>query len=418
MSLSEKHFRGLIAAAVAFLAAVGAGTAMAERSPAPDRATAPNLGTYQWKRISDDNAWDRRAGLQAVKLDGNFLLMGGRTPLSEFIPFASRIFNDVWSSGDKGKTWARVLDQAPWPARAYFQAVTMPGRGNAGAHAYVIGGQNFGSGFGGSSEFFNDVWRTPDGKRWKQLTADAGWEGRAGLSAVSFRRHLYVLGGSQGDDVSTGGSGRILFNDVWRSRDGRTWKRMTADAPWDPRAGGVALVKDGYIWLLGGEEAFQCDPGRPDRCPPYFNDVWRSRNGRDWQLVTDDAGWSPRPGHQCAVVADRFVCFGGFGLDENPVDMWVSRNGADWREIRPEPWGATGSEGVKYDFDALVAPRRPGPTCRNKAPRGAGCGIFTFGGDRERFDLPPQENFGRIDNDVWRFAAPRGPVALSGDSAD
>jgi N-acetylneuraminic acid mutarotase len=379
-------------------------------TPASDvgRSAPPDLGSYQWELINGDSDWERRAGLQAVKLNGSFFVMGGRTPLSEFIPFASKIFGDVWESPDEGVSWTETVQQAPWPARAYFQAVTMTGKGKAAKkHMYVLGGQNFGAGFGQSSEFFNDVWRSPDGERWTPMTQDAEWEGRAGLSAVTFKDRLYVMGGSQGDDVSTGGSGRILFNDVWRSGDGRTWKRMTADAPWDPRAGGVAAVKDGYMYLLGGEDAFECDPERPDRCPPYFNDVWRSENGKDWELVTDSAEWSPRPGHQCVVISDRFVCFGGFGLEENPVDMWVSRDGASWRQIPPSPWNAPGSEQVKYDFDALVAPQGDGANCRANPPKKAGCSIYTFGGDRERFDLPPQVNFDRIDNDVWRFASPR-----------
>jgi len=29
--------------------------------------------------------------------------------------------------------------------------------------------------------------------------------------------------------------------------------------------------------------------------------------------------------------------------------------------------------------------------------------ILTFGGDRERFELPAEENATRVDNDVWRL---------------
>ena len=55
---------------------------------------------------------------------------------------------------------------------------------------------------------------------------DAPWAGRAGLSAVVHDGAIYVLGGSQGDDASTGGTGRVLFNDVWMSRDGRSWTEV------------------------------------------------------------------------------------------------------------------------------------------------------------------------------------------------
>ena len=49
---------------------------------------------------------------------------------------------------------------------------------------------------------------------------------------------------------------------------------------------------------------------------------------------------------------------------------------------------------AKYDFDALVV--RDGPF-------GLFPSILTFGGDRERFELGPEENAKRVDNDVWRL---------------
>jgi len=149
--------------------------------------------------------------------------------------------------------------------------------------------------------------------------------------------------------------------------------------------------------LLGGEEGFVCDP-LPFCEPPYFNDVWRSRNGADWELVTEAAGWSPRPGHQCAVVLNNFVCFGGFGLLENPQDVWVSKNGADWRELVDSPWDSASADEIKYDFDVLVV---------QGGKRGQRPSIFTFGGDRETFDFTDPTNFLRVDNDVWRFSSPK-----------
>lgn len=47
---------------------------------------------------------------------------------------------------------------------------------------------------------------------------------------------------------------------------------------------------------------------------------------------------------------------------------------------------------MKYDFDALVI-------SGNRA--GQRPSIITFGGDRERFGLPSDENALLIDNDVW-----------------
>jgi hypothetical protein len=360
-----------------------------------------NRGT--WNEVNPEAPWAARAGLQAVSLNGSFYVMGGRTPLDPSVvsfPGASQIWGDVWRSDDRGRSWRQVTAQAPWPARAYFQAVTLRGS------MYVLGGQNFR--FGGCpggapacSDFFSDVWRSRDGATWKQLTSGAGWTGRAGLSAVVHEGAIYVLGGSRNDDsaVVGGPPQREYFNDVWRSYDGVHWKQMTAAAPWEARAGAVVVSRGSWMYLLGGEKGFTCDsiPGQPTdpgSCePPYFNDVWRSKDGAHWEQVTPSAGWSPRPGHQCVVMLGQFLCFGGFGLQGNPVDMWASWNGRDWRKLSSTPWGATSGDQIKYDFDALVV---PGPC--SLVPR-----LYTFGGDRETFDFTDPTNYLRVDNDVWRF---------------
>lgn len=357
-----------------------------------------DLESYRWAPVTTAAPWSARAGLQAVEQEGDFFVMGGRTPLAiPGAPGASTLWNDVWRSPDRGATWTKVGD-AQWPARAYFQAVTL------GRRTYVMGGQNFK--FGAAcppgapfcSDFFDDVWSSRDLSTWVQETPKAGWVGRAGLSAVSHRGALFVLGGSANDDAAIVGGPpqRKYFNDVWRSTDrGKTWKQLTSAAEWAPRAGASVVARGGWIYLFGGEEGFTCnDPSKP--CPPYFNDVWRSRNGVTWQQVTAAAGWSARPGHQCELLTGQFVCFGGFGLPPagNPTDMWVSRDGARWTQLPIKPWNVAAQDAVKYDFASLatVDPgRRPA--------------IYTFGGDRETFDFSDPLNPTRVDKDVWRFGS-------------
>jgi len=219
------------------------------------------------------------------------------------------------------------------------------------------------------------------------------------------------MGGSFNDDSSIVGGPpkRVYFNDVWKSRDGAHWETVTLKAPWAARAGAVVVEKDGYMWLIGGEDGFLCDSTRPDRCPPYFNDVWRSRDGSTWEPVTTNARWSSRPGHQVVVLYDHFVLFGGFGISPdparpfapaNPMDIWVSRDGAHWWMVSDSPWNAQSPGQIKYDFKALtVANGRFG--LRQQ--------VLTFGGDRETFDFADLENWRRVDNDVWRYAWPFWP---------
>jgi len=380
-----------------------------------------DLSAYQWLEINADASWEARAGLQVVELNNDFYLMGGRTPRPpQFppIPGDSDIYGDVWKSIDQGESWDKILetdDQQHWPARAYFQAVRKD------KYIYILGGQNFKieanecpdfvpncPPFVSKSDFFNDVWRSNNGTDWEQVTDYAPWDGRAGLSSVVFKGHIYIMGGSFNDDpaVIGGPPTRVYFNDVWKSKNGLDWELLTENAPWEPRAGAIVTVKNGYLYLLGGEDGFTCQPESP-RCPPYFNDVWRSRDGANWELVTIEANWPPRPGHQVVVLLNQFVLFGGFGLStdpqdpfkpSNPIDIWISKNGEDWTQISESPWNAESPEEVKYDFDALVI---------SGGRLGQKPAIFTFGGDRETFDFTDPTNWLNVDNDVWRFSSDR-----------
>ena len=173
--------------------------------------------------------------------------------------------------------------------------------------------------------------------------------------------------------------------------------------------------------MVGGEEGFTCtpiDPTKPflgfeEPCPPYFNDVWRTKDGVNWKRMIDNQDvdldnpthWSKRPGHQVVVAQNQLVLFGGFGLGENklgnepsnPSDVWVSSNGAKWKKVSDAPWNADGSEDIKYDFDAVV----------EKGYGKFSDAIYTFGGDRETFNFDDDDNYLRVDNDVWKFSLPK-----------
>ena len=388
--------------------------------PPPAQPTVPTaFDDHEWAQVTDDAPWGRRAGVEAVVLDGSMYLVGGRTP-NRFVPFPagpvpgdSTIWGDAWRSDDLGASWTQVHrdDEADsWPARSYHEVVVQ------GDRMVLLGGQNFlldpnpacGANpfcfpkFVSRSEFFNDVWASTDGADWTRLTAAAPWAGRAGLSAAVLDGQIYVLGGSVNDDAGVVGGPptRQLFNDVWRSADGVNWTQVTAAAPWAARAGASVVVRDGYLYLFGGEYAFTGSP------PPYFNDVWRTANGADWELVTPAAGWSPRPGHTCDLLDGSFVCFGGYGQSPNPLDvfgrkspmdMWTSDDGATWKKMATVPWNARNEAGIRYDYDTVVAPGGPGTV---------GDAIYTFGGDRETFNFFDPTQWRNVDDDVWRFARP------------
>merc|ERR1712176_1063644 len=367
-------------------------------------------GAYKWKKLTSKADWSARAGLEVVQLDNlELFVIGGQIPKPPSIPFIpgdSIILGDVWKSSDFGKTWNKILNSGDsFPPRAYFEAVV---KNNT---IFVLGGQNFDvvpnpqyssntlvSPFIDNTKFFNDVWSSNNGINWSQLTESAGWKGRAGHSAIVFQDSIFLMGGSTGNDDSIVGQGlpeRSYFNDVWKTNDGIEWTLLTENAPWAPRAGAALVVFDGYIYILGGEVGFIGFP------PPYFNDVWKTQDGITWELVTNSTNWSPRPGHLCHNLYDRIICFGGFGQSEipgdftpsNPMDCWESEDGKDWSKFSARPWRAKNPADIKYDFDSIVV----------KEDSKESFAIYTFGGDRETFDFSDNTQYLNIDNDVWRF---------------
>ncbi len=282
---------------------------------------------------------------------------------------------------------------------------------------FLLGGQNIsvvnnpacgwfepcGPPFFQASTFFNDVWSSKNGVDWELLTADAPWAARAGLSSVVFKGELYVMGGSYVDDPAIGGTGeRVVLNDVWKSRDGVEWVQLTDAAPSAARAGAAVVVKDGYLYLLGGEFGFvgrsptallQRRLALEGRCELGAGDGERGLDARD-----RGTPWTFCGTRSCCSVAS--VSARIRPTRSGRRTRWTSgvEDGANWNTLSGPPWNATDPGAIKYDFD--TGWHQPAPGQRGQA-------IYTFGGDRETFDFFDPTQWLNVDNDVWRFSLPR-----------
>ena len=209
---------------------------------------------------------------------------------------------------------------------------------------------------------------------------------------------IFVFGGSQNDDssiIGEGGPARLYFNDVWRSSDGVDWELMTESAPWEPRAGAATVVSGDRLFLLGGEDGFTCTP-LPDCDAPYFNDVWSTVDGADWEAVVAGCGVvaAPRARLRAARRSDRLLrrVRADHQSDRRVEQCRRCRMGRNFRRPRGTP---PIRSAVKYDFDATTFVDAAGTEQ-----------IITVGGDRETFDFADPDNYLRVDNDVWSFAPP------------
>jgi hypothetical protein len=83
----------------------------------------------------------------------------------------------------------------------------------------------------------------------------------------------------------------------------------------------AALVLDGRLWLLGG---WSDGPSR------NWNDVWHTRDGREWQRLDTPRSWSPRHEHSTFVFEDRLWVAGGM---RPPLsnEVWSLHLPVDWR---------------------------------------------------------------------------------------
>ncbi len=181
-------------------------------------------------------------------------------------------------------------------------------------------------------DFRNDVWASTDAVEWKQVVQKVPWKKRRGHAMLVFQNKLWIIGGS----VSSGRRDQTpteFLNDVWSSRDGVNWTLVTANSPWSPREASTALVFDNRIWIFGGRGA---------------GDIWSSSNGRKWTLEHASPEFGKGEGSGFAVLHEKLWVYGGIGRN----DVWSSVDGKKWtREFESAPWTsrATGYSTVHKD---------------------------------------------------------------------
>lgn len=202
---------------------------------------------------------------------------------------------------------------------------------------------------------------------WKLITRQAQFAPRDGAGALAWRGRMWLIGGWNPQDKTH--FPRICNNEVWSSQDGAEWRlekpNTFLDASFDPRkdwegrhTAGYAVLDDN-LFIVGGD----VNQGH------YQNDVWKSADGKSWELVTDDVPWGPRALHYTVAFDGRIWVMGGqtmpaFARDTTPAgaretfyrDVWTSTDGRNWRQVTPkEPcWTARGMIGGSAVFQNRI----------------------------------------------------------------
>jgi hypothetical protein len=160
---------------------------------------------------------------------------------------------EVWQSID-GLTWRRVLDRAPWSARAGAAAVVFRDR------LYLLGGGRV------DGANANDAWSTADGTTWRRDSPQIATE-EAGGSPVVWRDRLWLVGANRTGRFSSA----VLVTD-----DGHSWH--SESAPWPARGGVAVWTHVDSLFMTGGKYS---EVVRGETVFSYYNDVWRLRPGSD-----------------------------------------------------------------------------------------------------------------------------------------
>ena len=160
--------------------------------------------------------------------------------------------------------------------------------------------------FGGWFDSFEapprDVWNSRDGRRWNLVTKAAPWLHSDLPMSITFKKAMWLMGGWYNGRLP----GHSASNAVWTSKDGANWIQVTAHAAWSARIAAAVVEFRGGMWLLGGSEDYYFGDERSLK-----NDVWYSKDGRIWTLVTGNAGWAPRAYHQAVVYDGKIWIDGG-----------------------------------------------------------------------------------------------------------
>jgi hypothetical protein len=219
------------------------------------------------------------------------------------------------TADDKAPDWVRVTEKAGWQPRD-----------SQGELVYRDKLWIFGGWFDSYHAPPRDVWSSADGKEWQLVTTEAPWKHSDLSMSIAFKDRMWFMGGWYNGRLP----GHSAGNEVWSSTDGVKWEQATPSAGWTPRLASALVEFKGRMWILGGSENYYFGD---DKSPK--NDVWSSADGKEWTLVTANAGWPPRAYHQAAVLGNKMYVFGGGNYVPQYAaynDVWSSDDGIHWTQ--------------------------------------------------------------------------------------
>lgn len=271
-----------------------------------------NAKNYVWNEVAKNAAFERGYGFPVFVTDGE---MRALTP------------KGGWISRD-GKNWTKTSLPDIGLNSAYQKFIQFKGA------IYALGAMR---GNYLKMKLSSKISRTRDFQTWETLAEKSNLPPRVFYGAAVFRDKIWLFGGFDGERY---------YNDVWNSADGVKWRRVAEKTAWTPRTAGVFEFK-GKLWLFGGGVI----DGEKSDNPNSRNEVWTSADGVKWTEVKINS--PRLPNGTSVVFDDKLWFIGGNRNDGRfDSALFVSEDGLNWQS-QSAPWTPRGAVAVWVYGDRL-----------------------------------------------------------------
>ncbi|MGY0391861.1 Kelch repeat-containing protein [Bizionia sp. KMM 8389] len=208
--------------------------------------------------------------------------------------------NELWKS-DNGINWSTVYTEGTLTASGRHEHTLSVYNGKM----YLIGGRD------NADNILSDIWVTDNGINWTRLLENAPFGPVSGHSTLVFNNKMYVIG----INMNTGNT------QIWSTTDAINWTAENTNAfPALKRY--KAAVKDNMMFVIGGDKITS----------ELSNDIWRSNNGVNWELVTQTSTTLPAlKRHTVTVFNNKIFVIGGHtSTAEHTNSIYYSSDLKNW----------------------------------------------------------------------------------------